>query len=112
MSAFFGSTLHSAKSSPRSQRRSSVLCLAHDSPPSSDRYKPPPLVASTQAYIRFGLLAATQKPMRPNPSETDGSPFSNFTQVVPPSVDLKRPLWGPSHWPFSQGPCLPAQRSA
>ena len=36
----------------------------------------------------------------------------NFFHVVPPSVDLNKPLSGPFHAPFSHGPWRPAHISA
>src|SRR6185295_10345230 len=53
-----------------------------------------------------------QKPILPNPCSVVGKPFVIFFQVVPPSVDLNKPLSFPFHAPFSQGPCLPAHISA
>src|SRR4030088_2640244 len=73
---------------------------------------PPSCGASTAAYIRLGSDAAIQKPILPKPSCVVGKPFVNFFQVVPPSIDLNKPLSGPFHAPFSQGPWRPAHKSA
>ena len=58
-------------------------------------------------------LDAMATPMRPKPpcAKVGKPPVSGF-QVVPPSVDLKRPLLGPEKTPFSQGPCLACQSTA
>src|ERR1041384_2576681 len=113
MSGFFGSTFTSAKSLPRPHGRASSLTRRQLSPASSDLYKPPICGDPSQrALILFGSLGATQKPIRPRPCSKVGSPLVSCRHVLPPSVDLKSPLFGPCHWPFSHGPCRPAHRSA
>src|SRR5579871_2317518 len=73
---------------------------------------PYPAFASTVAYNRFEFDGAMQNPIRDNPCSVVGSPFVNCFHVLPPSVDLNKPLSVPFHAPFSHGPCLPAHISA
>src|SRR6476660_2464916 len=112
MSLFLGSTLISAKSLPLPQSLGSSCIFSQLSPASLLLYMPLACAASTVAYKRLGSLGAMVNPIRPNPTEVPGNPFVNFFHVVPPSVDLNKPLSGPSHAPFYQDPCLPAHRSA
>src|SRR5215213_11818241 len=51
-------------------------------------------------------------PILDNPCCVVGRPLVSLFHVVPPSVDLNKPLSGPFHAPFSQGPCLPAHKTA
>src|SRR5438552_2381874 len=110
-SGFFGSTLTSAKSLPRPVILPSLLTCRHDSPASSDRYKPLGRV-STRAYSRLGSLRETSSPIRPRPSSGPGKPLVSAFQVDPPSVDLKSPLFGPLQEPFSHGAWRAAQSTA
>src|SRR6186997_3153161 len=112
MSAFFGSTFTSAKSLARPQYLLSVCILVQLSPASSLLNIPPSLPASTVAYILFESDGAIQKPILPRPCSVVGNPLVIFLHVVPPSVDLNKPLSFPFHAPFSHGPCLPAHISA
>src|SRR5580658_1917872 len=102
-SLFFGSTRTQAKSDPRPETRSSVFTRFHVVPASSERYTALGF-PSTSAYMRLASLGAIPMPMRPSPSAGVGSPPVSCDQVLPPSVDLKRPLPAPLHSPFSQGP--------
>src|ERR1019366_1102294 len=63
--------------------------------------------------MRLGSLSAMAMPMRPSPpcANVGRPPVSRF-QVVPPSVDLKRPLLGPENAPFSHGPCCACHSTA
>ena len=63
---------------------------------------------STQVVVEREIA----KPILPSPCSIVGSPFVNFDQVLPPSVDLNKPLSLPCQAPFSHGPWRPAQRSA
>jgi hypothetical protein len=67
---------------------------------------------STVAVERRGSLGATPMPMRPSPSGAVGSPCVSWRHVVPPSVDLKRPLPGPVKTPFSHGAWRDSQSAA
>src|SRR5204862_4945482 len=60
---------------------------------------PPFFFASTMAYIRAGLLSETDSPMRPSLSASLGRPFVICLQLLPPSVDLYRPLPLPLYAP-------------
>src|SRR3982751_1261016 len=73
---------------------------------------PPSLPASTVAYILFESEGAMQNPILPRPCSVVGKPLVIFFHVVPPSVDLNKPLSFPFHAPFSHGPCRPAHISA
>src|SRR4051812_47449575 len=73
---------------------------------------PPIDPASTVAYNRLGSEGAMQNPILPRPCCGVGNPLVSFVHVVPPFVDLNKPLSGPFHAPFSHGPCLPAHMSA
>src|ERR1700736_2986622 len=106
-SLFLGSTRTPAKSEPRPDFTASVLLRCQLAPASSERYSALGL-ASTSAYMRLGSLGAIAMPMRPSPCAGVGRPPVSCCQVVPPSVDLKSPLFGPDHSPFSQGPCRAA----
>ncbi len=55
-------------------------------PPSSDRYTPPLLSASTVAQTRCGFTGETATPIFPRWEV--GRPAASFVQVSPPSVDL------------------------
>src|SRR5436189_4214380 len=112
MSAFFGSAFTSAKSLALPQYLLSACILVQLSPASSLLKIPPSLPASTVAYILFESDGAMQKPILPKPCSVVGKPFVIFFQVVPPSVDLNKPLSFPFHAPFSQGPWRPAHMSA
>src|SRR5205814_10539430 len=112
MSAFFGSAFTSAKSLALPQYLLSACILVQLSPASSLLKIPPSLPASTVAYILFESDGAMQKPILPNPCSVVGNSLVIFFQVLPPSIDLNKPLSFPFHAPFSQGPCLPAHISA
>src|SRR6266849_1096175 len=103
-SLFFGSTRTQEKSAPRPEIRGSLLTRFHVLPASSDRYTPPASRDSTTAYIRFPSLGAMPMPIRPSPCANVGNPPVSGFQVLPPSVDLKRPLFAPENAPFSHGP--------
>src|SRR3954469_14813815 len=105
-SLFFGSTRTQAKSLPRPWIRCSPLTRFQLAPASSERYTPPASPrASTSAYMRFPSLGAMPSPMPPNPPCAKvGSPLPMGFHVVPPSVDLNSPLFGPEKAPFSHGP--------
>src|SRR5437879_8415233 len=92
MSGLFGATAIPIAPGPRPPIRRSSFTRSQDSPPSSERYTPAFLRASTEAYTRLGRLGATAMPMRPRPSALPGSPFVNSCHVSPPSVDLYSPL--------------------
>src|SRR5438132_6740792 len=83
------------KENARCHHRRSRFTLVHVAPPSSDR-KRPPSFASTIAYRRRLSPPATAIVIFPRTSDF-GSPgfFVSSFHVVPPSVDLKRPLPGP-----------------
>src|SRR6266852_6215813 len=63
------------------------------SPPSSERKRPPSL-DSIRAYTRLEFPPETETPMRPIIPAGRPCP-SSFAQVLPPSMDLWRPLPGP-----------------
>src|SRR5438874_4876923 len=109
-----GSTLTSLKSPSRPHRRSSALARRQPSPPSSERYSPPPLVAPTTAYMRAGALCDVARPMRPRPSAAPGRPAPIWRQVVPPSVDRYRPFDADRvhELPISHGACRAAHNTA
>src|SRR4051812_35806271 len=72
----------------------SWLVSCHVAPAWSDRNRPPP-AASTSAYTRFGFAPDTVTPILPIGSAgSPGLPVSSV-HVVPPSVDLSRPLEAP-----------------
>src|SRR4029079_19741956 len=54
--------------------------------------------------MRRGSLGATAKAMRPSPCALSGRPALSLFHVLPPSVDLYRPLVLPVKLPFSHGP--------
>ena len=70
---------------------------------------------STLRYMRFGLLGAMAMPMRERPSSAVGKPCVIGRQVLPPSVDLYKPLPGmmkDSPLRTSQGATRAAQSAA
>src|SRR5439155_27090097 len=85
-------TFTSLKSPSPPQSRGSALTRCQCSPPSSERCTPPPCAAPSTAYMRPGSLAHIPTPMRPSLSSAVGRPTVIRRQVVPPSVDLYRPL--------------------
>src|SRR2546427_568096 len=89
-SGLFGATAIPIAPGPRPPIRRSSFTRSQVSPPSSERYTPAFLRASTEAYTRLGRLGATAMPMRPRPSALPGSPFVNSCHVSPPSVGLYR----------------------
>src|SRR5205823_12431172 len=91
-SELVGSTLTSLTAASRPHRRSSAFARRQFSPPSSERYRPPPLVAPTTAYMRAGALGDAASPIRPRPSAAPGRPAPIWRQVVPPSVDRYSPF--------------------
>src|SRR5438105_3783273 len=109
-----GSTLTSLKSPSRPHSRSSALARRQLSPPSSERYSPPPLVAPTAAYMRVGALCDVASPMRPRPSAAPGRPVPIWRQFVPPSVDRYRPFEADRvhELPISHGACRAAHNTA
>src|SRR5437016_13069537 len=113
-SGLVGSTLTSLKSPSRPHRRSSAFARRQLSPPSSERYSPPPLVAPTTAYMRAGALADVASPMRPRPSAAPGSPAPTCRQLVPPSVDRSSPFAADRvhELPISHGACRAAHNTA
>src|SRR5437660_9443445 len=100
------SSLTSLRPPSRTHSRSSSLARRQLSPPTSERYSPPPLVAPTAAYMRVGALCDVASPMRPRPSAAPGRPVPIWRQVVPPSVDRHRPLQA------DRGPELPTSHGA
>src|SRR5205823_5564892 len=92
-SGVWGSTVTRQKYQLRLVSRGSLLASRHVAPPSSERYSPAPVFAPISAYTR--PPRPTASPMRPTGPAGRPCPPSGV-QVAPPSVDLYRPLAGPS----------------
>src|SRR6266516_971242 len=93
MSGFWGSTVTRQKYQLRFVSRGSLPARRQVAPPSSERYSPPPAFAPIRAYTR--PPRATASPIRPTGPAGSPCPVS-AVHVAPPSVDLYRPLPGPS----------------
>src|SRR5207237_1821578 len=92
-SGFWGSTVTRQKYQLRFVSRGSLPASRQDAPPSSERYSPASVLAPISAYTR--PPRPTASPMRPTVPAGRPCPVSGV-HVTPPSVDLYRPLPGPS----------------